>query len=132
MLDLSRQQRFEEAADVRRRASALSAALRRRRQIDVLRNAGRVVVNVAGQGCTILHQGRLLDEGNSSTALPLDQASSVAGKEEIDELWCVASWLESEAHTLQLVHCDRPLASPYPNLDNFHSRKGLAMESRRG
>lgn len=132
MLELSRQQRFEEAADVRRRASALSAALRRRRQIDVLRNAGRVVVNVAGQGCTILHQGRLLDEGNPSTALPLDQASSVAGKEEIDELWCVASWLESEAHTLQLVHCDRPLASPYPSLDNFHSRKGLAMESRRG
>ena len=132
MLDLSSQQRFEEAGDVRRRAAALSAALRRRRQIDALRSAGRVVVNVAGQGRTTLYQGRLLDEENPSHALPLGQISTVASKQEIDELWCVASWIESEASTLRLIHCDRPLASPYPRLDDFRAHKGLALESRRG
>tara|TARA_Y100001970_G_scaffold263069_1_gene348072 strand:- start:2301 stop:3938 length:1638 start_codon:yes stop_codon:yes gene_type:complete len=132
MLDLSSQQRFEEAADVRRRASALSGALRRQRQIDALRGAGRVVVNAAGQGCTTLYQGRLVDEKDPPTAPQLGQVSTVARKEEIDELWCVASWIESEADTLRLVHCDYPLASPYPNLDDFRARKGLVLEGRRG
>ena len=95
------------------------------------RNAGRVVVNVAGQGRTTLYQGRLLDEENPSHALPLGQISTVAGKQEIDELWCVASWLESEAPTLRLIHCDRPLVSPYPRLDDFRAHKGLTLESRR-
>ena len=123
MLDLSSQQRFEEAADVRRRASALSAVLQRQRQIDTLRCAGRVVIDTVGQGRTTFYQGRLLDSKDPSIGLQLSNISTVAAKEEIDELWCVASWLKSEAHTLKLVHCDRPLASPYPSLDDFRARK---------
>jgi DNA polymerase-3 subunit epsilon len=50
MEGLAAQQRFEEAADVRDRAAALSAGLRRQRRIDGLRQAGRLVVHLGGAG----------------------------------------------------------------------------------
>ncbi|MBI2708758.1 MAG: DEDD exonuclease domain-containing protein [Actinobacteria bacterium] len=57
---LAAAERFEEAADVRDRAAALAAALRRQRRFDWLRGAGRVVVEVPGQGGAELRRGRLV------------------------------------------------------------------------
>lgn len=131
MLDLSSQQRFEEAAEVRRRASALSGALRRHRQVESLRSAGRITLEVAGQGTTTLNRGRLIEEHETiaASATQPRPVLAVATKEEIDELWCVASWFESQAHTLRLVHCDHPLSSPYPCLDDFRARKGVVLQN---
>ena len=131
MLDLAGQQRFEEAAEVRRRAAALSGALRRHRQVESLRSAGRIAVEAAGQGVTTLDRGRLVEEHETKafSAPQRKHGLAVASKEEIDELWCVASWLESEAHTLRLVHCDHPLSSPYPCLDDFRARKGVVLQN---
>ena len=60
MHGLAAAERFEEAADVRDRAAALAAALRRQRRFDTLRRAGRVVLEVDGRsGAELLH-GRLV------------------------------------------------------------------------
>ena len=57
---LAAAERFEEAADVRDRAAALAAALRRQRRFDALRRAGRVVVEVDGRSGAELRHGRLV------------------------------------------------------------------------
>lgn len=124
MIDLAGQQRFEEAAETRRRASALSTALRRRYQLDSIRSSGRLVVEMPGGGITTLEKGRLAEEwgeheGSGASHCHL---ADVASKNEVDELWCVANWLNSEADKLRLVHCDRPLSSRYPCLDDFQTR----------
>jgi hypothetical protein len=59
--------------------------------------------------------------------MQVNSPGGVIGKREVAELWCVANWLESEAHNLRLIYCDRPLSSRYPCLDNFQIKKDLAL-----
>src|SRR5262249_10362491 len=47
---LARSERFEEAADVRDRAEALTSALRRQRRFDALRRAGHLRLQLPDQG----------------------------------------------------------------------------------
>ena len=124
MIDLAGQQRFEEAAETRRRASALSTALRRRYQLDSIRSSGRLVVEMPGGGITTLERGRLAEEWDEHEGSGTSHChlADVASKNEVDELWCVANWLNIEADKLRLVHCDRPLSSRYPCLDDFQTR----------
>jgi hypothetical protein len=124
MIDLAGQHRFEEAAETRRRASALSTALRRRYQLDNIRSTGRLVVEMPGVGVTTLERGRLAEEWSEHEPSDVSHCrlTNVADKNEIDELWCVANWLNAQAHKLRLVHCDQPLSSRYPYLDDFQAR----------
>tara|TARA_B100002049_G_scaffold216510_1_gene182481 strand:+ start:9542 stop:11182 length:1641 start_codon:yes stop_codon:yes gene_type:complete len=124
MIELANQQRFEEAADVRRRAAALSNALRRAYQLDSIRSAGRMVVEGPGIGVTTLEEGRLAEKWaeHEGTDVRPCQVTGITGKDEVDELRCVANWLDSQAHELRLVYCDRPLSSRYPGLDDFRIR----------
>ena len=124
MIDLACQQRFEEAAEMRRRASALSTALRRKYQLDSIRSTGRLVVELPGVGVTILERGRLAEEWSEHepSDVPHCRPTDVAHKDEVDELWCVANWLNTQADKLRLVHCDQPLSSRYPYLDDFQVR----------
>jgi hypothetical protein len=124
MIDLASQQRFEEAADLRRRASALSTALRRKYMLDSIRSTGRLVVELPGVGVTMLEQGRLAEQWSEHEASDVSRGrlTDVAHKDEVDELWCVASWLNTQAEKLRLVHCDQPLSSRYPYLDDFRAR----------
>ena len=57
---LAADDRFEEAADVRNRASTLAQALRRQRRLDGLRRAGRVVLRLPDHGQVELDHGRLV------------------------------------------------------------------------
>jgi hypothetical protein len=57
---LAAQERFEEAADVRDRAAALAAALRRQQRFDALRRLGRVVLEIDGTSQAELRRGRLV------------------------------------------------------------------------
>jgi len=57
---LSGAERFEEAADVRDRAAALTYALRRQRRVDAIRRAGRVVIEIPGAGGAVLEAGCLV------------------------------------------------------------------------
>ena len=60
MAALARDQRFEEAADVRERAAALSAALERQRRLERLRTAGRVLIELDDGGGAELVNGHLV------------------------------------------------------------------------
>ncbi|MCU1499047.1 MAG: dnaQ [Acidimicrobiales bacterium] len=140
---LAAAERFEEAADMRNRAAALTAALRRQRRFDALRSAGRLVVELGGRSGAELDGGRLVRAWTINRAgivpvpLPLDldpaapdaltAASggdpSVRGlpvpKALADELACVASWLDKEAGRIRVIHSDRGLTSAYPALPSF-------------
>lgn len=140
---LAAAERFEEAAEMRDRAAALTAALRRQRRFDVLRRAGRVVVEFGEHSGAELHHGRLVRawtitrRGITSLPLPLDldpaapdalvarlgDDRSAPGrpvpKAVADEVACVAAWLDKEAGRIRVVHADRGLTSPYPALPAF-------------
>jgi DNA polymerase-3 subunit epsilon len=138
---LADEERFEEAADMRDRADALAGALSRQRRFDRLRNAGRLRLELPGQGGAELEEGRLVrawgpgdvfdDDGviigklfaEPATLPPLD-------RELADELNCVAAWLDRSAHQLSLDHCDGIFASALPQLPSFAPKGGLSQHSR--
>jgi DNA polymerase-3 subunit epsilon len=100
---LASAERFEEAADVRDRAGALVAALRRQRRLDALRRAGRVVLALPDGGAE-LAGGRLVrawDGNQPPLALdgdePVDACDAPLPREAADELAAVAAWLDKEA-----------------------------------
>jgi DNA polymerase-3 subunit epsilon len=137
MESLAAQQRFEEAADIRKRAAALSIALRRRDRVDQLRNAGRVVVELPGRGSAELIRGRLTRSWANDGTLPLPyndvgevpEADKTLPCELADELLCVAGWLDQQAHRLHLIHCDNPMSSPYPRLADFEPSAGITTRN---
>ena len=143
MRALAAEQRFEEAADVRERAAALSLALRRQRRFDALLGAGRLVVEVPGAGGAELHHGRLArawplaapsgasgtgtSHGHDAPRLALveptpalaDAPTGPPTRELADELWSVAAWLDRHAHEVRLVDASGGLASTLPPLPDF-------------
>ena len=138
---LATEERFEEAADVRDRASALAGAINRQRKFDQLRRAGHLHIDLGPLGGVSLDHGRLqsawgvgelpnlglptttddrLFKGGEPLA-PLD-------RELADELGCIAAWLDKNAPDLTLDHCDGVLTSALPALPSFAPRKGLAVD----
>jgi DNA polymerase III subunit epsilon len=132
MEQLARAERFEEAADARDRAAALSNALRRQNRLDRLRRAGRVEIELPGGLTAQLCSGVLTrtspdDQLALAFATP-DRAAGPLAKELVDELLCVASWIDKEAHRIRLAHCEGELHSPIRPLPTFepavHTRVG--------
>ena len=128
MRTLAHQQRFEEAADLRRQAFALSNSLRRQNQVDALRSSGRVIFESPDTDLVTLENGRLVESASRNIGNEDGQNSlpAITGKREIAELLCVANWLENQSHKLRLVYCDLPLSSRYPNLDSFQIKKDFS------
>ncbi|MEA2828394.1 MAG: polymerase subunit epsilon [Actinomycetota bacterium] len=130
MRDLAAAERFEEAADVRDRASALARALARHRRLDSLRRAGRIELDVDGAR-VVLAGGRLSPSG----PLALFDADNVTGgatgpepavdpggplpRHLVDEVSCVAAWLDAEGRSARLVSCEGPWSSPLPVLPRY-------------
>jgi len=145
MAALARAERFEEAAMVRDRADALGRALHRQRLLDRLRRAGRVELELPGvtKGTPrpprrlVLANGRLVDAADADTLdLWAEGPSGSGAKPEgpgtplprhlVDELSCVASWLDAEAHRVRLVHCEGELASALPPVPRLVPAKGAS------
>lgn len=133
MATLAREQRFEEAVDVRERAAALSAALERQRRLDRLRRTGQMLLEVGGGGAELVN-GRLVRswaDHQPPLSLPADAATAAAvvGCDEVDELLCVSRWLEDRASEVRITHCEGGLASPIPRLPTFTPgrRRGRAV-----
>lgn len=148
MAALAAAERYEEAADVRDRCEALAQALRRQRRMELLRSAGRLVIELPGHGGAELAGGRLLrawgpdvpygadddgaDDDRPEPALPFDPPPPAPDDEPgtgrpvprdlADELLCVARWLDREAGRIRLVHVDGGLSSPLPPLPSFTPR----------
>jgi DNA polymerase-3 subunit epsilon len=138
MAGLAAAERYEEAADMRDRAAALARALARQRQLDALRRIGRLEIEVGaepghpadGARRLVLTGGRL-DGGVGQLALADgDGDGDLAGDGDgdgdrplarhlVDELSCVASWLDAEARRVRLVHCEQPWTVPLPRLPRF-------------
>jgi DNA polymerase-3 subunit epsilon len=126
MTALAAAERFEEAATARDRAAALARALQRQRALDRLRRAGRVELEPPPSGPPrriVLAAGRLVDDPDALDLRPVDDARAGApvAPDLVDELSCVAAWLDAEAHRVRLVHCEGELSSPLPCLPSFRS-----------
>jgi DNA polymerase-3 subunit epsilon len=133
MAALASAERYEEAADVRDRAAALARTLGRQRQLDALRRAGRMELEVRGRRL-VLSSGRLAgDDGQLDLLADDDEPSPDAPlpRHLVDELSCVASWLDAEAQSVRLVHCDQPWSMPVPRLPRFEPVKA-GGQARRG
>jgi DNA polymerase-3 subunit epsilon len=144
MRALAQAERFEEAADVRDRAAALAAALKRQHRFDALRRAGRVVVEVDGSSQAEIKGGRLVaawslgPQGITAVPLPIDLdpaapdhvATHAEGddtpeplpKALADELACVASWFDRQSHRIKVLHADGDPRPPTLALPSFEVR----------
>jgi DNA polymerase-3 subunit epsilon len=129
MRALAGARRFEEAASVRDRAAALSRALQRQRRVDALRRAGRVTLEIAGEGTAVLDRGRLVaawDGGlfaDGGLAVPDD---GPLPRELADEVATVASYLDAKGPRLRLVECEGGLAWPLPRLPRYEPGRAAA------
>jgi hypothetical protein len=137
LADLARAERFEEAADVRDRAEALAAALRRQRRFEAIRRAGALRLEVPGQGGAELAGGRLVrawGPGDAPSTGSDDEMRLFADpgplppldRDLVDELACVAAWLDRSAHQVTIEHCEGLLASAIPAVPSFAPRGGLS------
>ena len=131
MAELARAERFEEAADTRDRAAALSRALRRRQRAQQLRQAGRLIVEVPGMGGVELLAGQLVDAWGVDT--PSEGRLALAGRigpaDEslaIDEALVVASWLHSHADRARLIHAEHGLSQSATPLPDFQGERDRA------
>ncbi len=142
MAALASADRFEEAADMRDRAAALARALTRQRQLDALRQAGRMEIEVlappgaSGSRRVVLSGGRLAGDVGQLSLLDGDaedddpDPGQPLPRHLVDELSCVASWLEAQASSVRLLHCEGPWSFPVPRLPRFEPLKGARRASR--
>ena len=147
MAGLAVAERFEEAADMRDRAAALARALARQRQLDALRRSGRMEIEVVDEPGgppdavrrLVIIGGRLTSapglhgpnaapglRGPKATAvlsLPLGDDDPGPGRplprHLVDELSCVASWLDAESRRVRIVHSEEPWSAALPRLPRF-------------
>jgi DNA polymerase-3 subunit epsilon len=144
MAALAAADRYEEAADMRDRAAALARALTRQRQLDALRRAGRMEIEVPGEPGVrarrvVLTNGRLAGDDGQLTLLdvggidePDPGPDGPLPRHLVDELSCVASWLEAESRTVRVLHCDGGWSFPVPRLPRFEPAKVRARAGRGG
>jgi DNA polymerase III subunit epsilon len=112
MSRLAAQQRFEEAAHVRDRLSALHGAARRHRLVEALRNAQRCEVR-SGDITWIIDRARLVDVavcGSAGQALPIAAPAAAEpgqplGRQQIDEALCLARHFDKLADQVDVVAC---------------------------
>jgi DNA polymerase-3 subunit epsilon len=138
MVALARDRRFEEAASVRDRAQALSGALQRQRMIDHLRAAQRLVVRIDDIVFEIDH-GRLAHthvEGALAFGLPLPPpstapAGSPLARGSIDEVLCVARYLDANSQRVSLLECSGEWSHPLRQLPSFDPQQLRRRELRR-
>jgi hypothetical protein len=127
---LARAERFEEAADVRDRTTALASALFRQRRTEQLRRSGIIELDLGNGSHVELDGGRLLrawSVGELALGVacepPEASAASWVPAELADELACVAAWIDKNARKVRLVHCDGTLASALPSLPELSRRR---------
>ena len=112
MADLAAAQRFEEAALVRDRLSALLAAVHRDRLLTALLAGERCTVR-RGDVSWVIDRGRLVDvmiAGEVGRALPVDPPEPPAPgrpfrRQQVDEALCLAKYFDKYAPRLEVTDC---------------------------
>jgi DNA polymerase III subunit epsilon len=127
LAELSRLQRFEEAASVRDEAEGLRHLLARHRQAESLRRAGLVVLAIDGEGTVVLDGGLLVVSGETSgSELAPDSGWAAPGDDGHGERSIVARWLMAHAELVRILEVESPLgmalsAHPIPRLEEVLS-----------
>jgi DNA polymerase III subunit epsilon len=134
LVALAAAQRFEEAAELRDRAAALSRALRRQRQLDALRRAGTMTLRLPDGAGVELERGVLVRAWGPGTApeqgvLDLELAAGALPAPSpgsgplpptlADELAVVASFLDQHAARVRIEHASEGLAVPAHPIPTF-------------
>lgn len=137
MAKLAATGRYEEAADVRDRAALLGRALGRQRRIDAMRAAGRLRLRVDDDPLEIL-DGRLVTEGRGrgrweelAVSLGPGQGSPTSWPTALppqlaDECAALASWLESNAHRVNVLDAEHGWAVRSSAIPDFTPVAGVA------
>ena len=131
MSRLAAQQRFEEAAHVRDRLSALHGAVRRHRLVEALRDARRCEVR-RGDITWVIDHARLVDvvvAGSAGQSLPVAAPAAAEpgrplGRHQIDEALCLAREFDKLADQIDVVACTGSWTFP---IDVTPSMSGTAM-----
>lgn len=129
MTELAAAQRFEEAALVRDRLSALVGALRRQQLTDALRAAGRCVVR-RGDRTWVIDAARLVDAsmiGEVGRALPVDPPSPPdpgrpLTRRHVDEALALAKHFDKHAAHLTVIECSGEWRFPIGQTDRLPHR----------
>jgi DNA polymerase-3 subunit epsilon len=105
---LARSQRYEDAARVRDDAERLRHLIKRHRSVQSLRQAGRVVLHVEGEGTVEFDDGILLESASlfdpaDTTTGGLDPAFAVTGDGHHNERIIVAQWLRAHADQVRII-----------------------------
>lgn len=119
MAELAAAQRFEEAALVRDRLSALVSAVRRQQLITALLAGERCVVR-RGAVSWVVDCGRLVDvtvDGEAGRSLPVDppeapDRSRPLHRTHVDEALCLAKFLDKHAARLEVMSCSGTWSFP--------------------
>ncbi len=147
---LGEQERYEEAADIRDRAHAVRDVVARRRLIDGLRGAGRLVLRTTGGAGLVIEDGFLVSSrpgdsrstrhlrAGSAPTLPIEDrdrgpipASTVRPAGDTERL-LIARWIRDHASELRIIETDHPLTSDIPRLPRFQPRRsGTEPRNRR-
>lgn len=129
---LARNERFEEAAEVRDRAAALSSALSRRRRLADLVASGTTELRLPDGAGAVLEGGILVaawgrDGQSRSLGLvagappPTDDADPRGAEA---ERWCIATWMRRSLPTARVVASSGGLASQWPALPELVAGRG--------
>jgi hypothetical protein len=124
MRRLADSHRFEEAAGARERAATFARLVTRHRRLEALVLAGRLEVELTGGGGAIVDRGRLVTTWSSCESLPavlLERSSPrlPIAASDIDEISCVAAWLEARAGSLRIRYVESGLAHPSRRLPRY-------------
>ena len=112
---LSRVQRYEDAARVRDDAERLRHLVVRHRSVESLRRAGRLVLDVEGEGTVELDEGLLVESGTLFDGVTVRPAGRSDGPDPVmavpadghdNERLIVAQWLRANADKVRVLASD--------------------------
>ena len=126
MSRLAAAQRYEEAALVRDRLSALLGAVRRHQLVEALRAADRCIVR-RGDTTWVIDRGRLTDtsiSGEVGRALPVDAPDAPCegrpvDRRQVDEALCLAKYFDKHAGRIEVVQCSGEWRFPIGSTDQM-------------
>ncbi len=116
MRALAAEERFEEAAAMRNRATEFVAAVARQRRLTMLDHVERLVVETdSGHRIELGGDGPIHLHRHASPDGPSPESSW-------DEILCIARWLDRHAADVRLIRADGQLSSTIPALPDYTPR----------
>jgi DNA polymerase III epsilon subunit family exonuclease len=127
VVDLSSRQRFEEAASARDEGERVRRLVIRHRRVESVRQAGRIVLSIEGEGEVVLEGGLMVEHGAPAVGTAprgsrdsadhgpgADAPVPMAGDGHDLERIIVAQWLDAHADRVRIVEVGSPTGLGMP------------------